>query len=148
MLIPFAMASKKHVQLSEEEKFNLITLWEAEVVLYDVGNRDNNHNNNKRTAALQRISEVMDSETTVDDIKFYLRGLRTTYMKERRKSEDAKSSGSGRNEMYTPQWKFSFFFFSFFYSCYTRYLPQERQLWLQVNYRCPFLKTSFLLLNY
>ena len=71
------MASKKHVQLSEEEKFNLITLWEAEVVLYD-------HNNNKRTAGLQRISEEMDSETTVDDIKFHLRGLRTTYMKERK----------------------------------------------------------------
>ena len=42
----------------------------------------------------------------MDDIKFHLRGLRTTYMKERRKSEDAKSPGSGRNEIYTPQWKF------------------------------------------
>ena len=61
------MASKKHVQLSEEEHFYLITLWEAEVVLYDVGNRDNN----KRTAALQRISEEMDLEMTVDDIKFH-----------------------------------------------------------------------------
>ena len=63
-----ANEGKKKIYLTDEEKYDLIRLWEGEDVLYDVTNMDY-HNNNKRNAALQRINDEIDVDISVSQLK-------------------------------------------------------------------------------
>ena len=76
-----ANEGKKKIYLTDEEKYDLIRLWEGEDVLYDVTNMDY-HNNNKRNAALQRINDEIDVDISVSQLKDTMKSLRTTFLKE------------------------------------------------------------------
>ena len=88
---------------TDEQKFDLITLWEGEGVLYAV-NHAEYHDENKRNAATKRIAEEMGiSEESVTNM---LKNLRTQFLKEKRKVECSKGTGKGRKQLYVPKWKF------------------------------------------
>ena len=104
------MAPKKDniTPINDDNKSKLISLWETEPVLYDSGHREY-HNNNKRIAAIQRIIVVFEEEVgiklTDQDVRYYIKSLRTTFNREKRKV-DVKKSGSGTNELRESQWRF------------------------------------------
>ena len=77
------MANKKsvNVAVTDEDKSELIRLWEGEECLYNTKIK-NYHNINKRIAALKRIQENMTIPIDVDQIKKIQKKLRTTFVRE------------------------------------------------------------------
>ena len=101
-------AKPKPVELLDDDKMELIELWEGEECLYDNTIADYSRSD-KRAAAINRILTYMKltrSELTEADIKRSLRHLRTYFQKEKRKIADSKPSGSGTGDVYVPTWKF------------------------------------------
>ena len=101
------MANKKsvNVAVTDEDKSELIRLWEGEECLYNTKIK-NYHNINKRTAALKRIQENMTIPIDVDQIKKIKKKLRTTFLRERRLKANSELSGTGRKQVYIIKWKF------------------------------------------
>ena len=87
---------------TDEQKFDLITLWEGEEVLYAV-NHAEYHDTNKRNAATKRIAEEMG--IIEESVPNTLKNLRTQFLKEKRKVECSKGTGKGRKQLYVPKWK-------------------------------------------
>ena len=96
-----AKEGKKKIYLTDEEKYDLICLWEGDDVLYGV----TNVNNNKRNAALKRINDETDVDISVGQLEDTMKSLRTTFLKEKRNEEDTKVTGTGRGQLYESSWK-------------------------------------------
>ena len=101
------MVNKKsvNVAVTDEDKSELIRLWDGEECLYNT-KINNYHNINKRTAALKRIQENMTIPIDVDQIKKIQKKLRTTFHRERRLKANSELSGTGRKQVYIIKWKF------------------------------------------
>ena len=91
----------KQITLCDNEKFDLIHLWEGEDCVYNVEHADS-HNNAKRLAVLKRVSEEMSVQSNHVQIKKIMVSLRTS----RRKEEDARRTGRGAHHIYDSNWKF------------------------------------------
>ena len=72
-----ANEGKKEIYLTDEEKYDLIRLWEGDDVLCDITNVDNNKRN-----ALKRINDETDVDISVGQLKDIMKSLRTTFLKE------------------------------------------------------------------
>ena len=60
--------------ISDDDKYDLIRLWEGVDVLHDVLNPDY-HNNNKQNAALKRIAEEMAVDVSYTQVKDVMKSL-------------------------------------------------------------------------
>ena len=87
------------ILLTDEDKMDVIRLWEGEEMLYNVTHPDY-HNNNKRNAELKRIAEEMVADVTFAQVKDVMKSLRTIYLKERRKIDESTGTGKGAHEIY------------------------------------------------
>ena len=55
--------------LTDDDKYELINLWEGEDILYDICNADY-RNKTKRNAAVKRIAEEMTADISDDEVNF------------------------------------------------------------------------------
>ena len=67
------MAERK-VMLTDDDKYELINLWEGEDILYDICNADY-RNKPKRNAAVKRIAEEMTADISDDEVKNTMKNL-------------------------------------------------------------------------
>ena len=84
------------------------------------------NNNKKRNAALKRSNDETDVDISVGQLKDTMKSLRTTFLKEKRKEEDTKVTGTGRGQLYESSWKF--FKELHFLSPFTRPVATESSL--------------------
>ena len=97
---------KTVITFSDDDKYELVELWEGESVLYDITD-DDYRDKNKRSAAFKRIIEEMTLEgITETDVNNCMKNLRTQYLKEKRKTDDSVTTGKGTNDLYISKWKF------------------------------------------
>ena len=78
-----ANTNDRKIQVNDDDKYELINLWEAEPVLYDVKHPDY-RDKNKRTSATVRISEEMTIDIPAVEITKQMKNLRTQFLKEKR----------------------------------------------------------------
>lgn len=97
--------AKEKISLDDEQKSELIALWEGEEVLYNIVHADY-HDNTKRLAAQKRIVAMMSIDITHVQVNAVMKSLRTSFLKQRRKEEDSKGTGKGRAQIYWSNWKF------------------------------------------
>ena len=93
------------IVLNDDNKFELIQLWEGEECLYNPGIADYS-NSNKRIAAIKRIKENMSVDITEEQIRDVQKSLRTTYQREMRKKKTSECSGRGTDQVHKIKWKF------------------------------------------
>ena len=65
--------------LTDDDKYELINLWEGEDILYDICNADY-RNKTKRNAAVKRIAEEMTADISDDEVKNTTKNLRTQFI--------------------------------------------------------------------
>ena len=97
--------AKEKISLDDEQKSELIALWEGEEVLYNIEHA-NYHDNTKRLAAQKRIVAMMSIDITHVQVNAVMKSLRTSFLKQRQKEEDSKGTGKGRAQIYWSNWKF------------------------------------------
>ena len=97
--------AKEKISLDDEQKSELIALWEGEEELYNIEHA-NYHDNTKRLAAQKRIVAIMSIDITHVQVNAVMKSLRTSFLKQRRKEEHSKGTGKGRAQIYWSNWKF------------------------------------------